>query len=272
MTKLTGKRVLITGAASGIGRLMAERIAAKRAHVILWDINEDGLAAVADELRLQGCTVDTYACNLGDRDAIYAVADRVKQEIGDIDVLINNAGIVSGLPLLENPDERIQLTFDVNTLALFWMTKAFLPGMIAKDSGHIVTIASAGGIVGTARLTDYCASKFAAIGFDESLRLELKRLNSRVRTTVVCPFYVNTGMFEGVKTRFSRLLPILEPEYVADRVIKTIESNGQRLIMPRLTYANYLVRVLPVPVQDAVFGFFGINKSMDEFTGRSSAH
>jgi all-trans-retinol dehydrogenase (NAD+) len=272
MTKFRGKRVLITGAASGIGRLMAERIAAKQAHVILWDINEAGLETVATDLRNRGGTVSIYACNLADREAIYASADKVKAEIGTVDILINNAGIVSGQAILDNPDERILLTFDVNTLALFWMTKAFLPGMIAQNSGHIVTVASAGGIVGTARLTDYCASKFAAVGFDESLRLELDRLKTKVRTTIVMPFYINTGMFEGVKTRFAFLLPILEPEYVADRIVKSIESNHQRLIMPRSVYLNYLVRVLPVPVQDTLFAFFGISKSMDDFTGREGAH
>ncbi|MCO5197822.1 MAG: SDR family oxidoreductase [Anaerolineae bacterium] len=272
MTKFRGKKVLITGAASGIGRLMAQKIAAKQAHVVLWDINQAGLDTVAEELRTQGRVVSTYAVNLADREAIYAAAEQVKDEVGAIDVLINNAGIVSGQPLLDNPDERIMLTFNVNTLALFWMTKAFLPDMLAQNRGHIVTVASAGGIVGTARLTDYCASKFAAIGFDESLRLELERLHSKVRTTIVCPFYIDTGMFEGVKTRFGFLLPILKPDYVADRIIKTIESNGQRLIMPRFVYANYLVRILPVPVQDFLFGFFGINKSMDDFTGRSGAH
>src|SRR5207247_8346795 len=137
-------------------------------------------------------------------------------------ILINNAGVVSGKGLLEISEEAIQRTFDVNTLALFWTTRAFLPGMIARDRGHVVTIASAAGIVGTSRLVDYCASKHAAVGFNEALRLELKRQGNKVVTTVVCPFYISTGMFEGVKTRFPLLLPILEPQKVADRIVDAI--------------------------------------------------
>jgi len=80
--------------------------------------------------------------------------------------------------------------------------KSFLPAMLQRNSGHIVTIASAAGFVGTNGLVDYCASKFAAVGFDESLRMELAALGKTgVHTTVVCPYYINTGMFEGIKTR-----------------------------------------------------------------------
>jgi all-trans-retinol dehydrogenase (NAD+) len=107
------------------------------------------------------------------------------------------------------------------------------------------------------------------VGFDEALRLELKRQKINVRTTVVCPYYIDTGMFEGVKTRFPFLLPILKPEYVVNRIIKAIRRNRRRLIMPRFVTVSYLVRILPVPVFDALISFFGINKTMDEFEGRS---
>jgi all-trans-retinol dehydrogenase (NAD+) len=159
----------------------------------------------------------------------------------------------------------------VNALALFWTTRAFLPGMIARDRGHVVTIASAAGIVGTSRLVDYCASKHAAVGFDEALRLELRRAGSHVKTTVVCPFYVSTGMFAGVKTRIPLLLPILDPDYVVNRIVEAVRRDRRRLILPRFVYLTWLVRILPVAVFDAVMEFFGVNKSMDEFTGRGGA-
>ena len=269
MADFTNKRVLITGAASGIGRMMAEQLAAQGAHLILWDVNEAGLNAVRDELAAHPGGVAVYACDLTDREAIYATARRVLDEHGPIHTLINNAGIISGKPLLEIPDEHIERTFSVNTLALFWTTRAFLPGMIEQGSGHVVTIASAGGIVGTARMTDYCASKSAAIGFDESLRLECKRLGLPIHTTVVCPFYISTGMFEGVKTRFAWLLPILKPEYVVRRIIGAIRKKKRRLIMPRFVYVVYPSRLLPVDALDGLLKFFGINRSMDEFTGRA---
>ena len=122
---------------------------------------------------------------------------------------------MSGKDFLELPDDKIEATFDINVLSLFWTGKAFLPSMIQRNRGHIVTIASASGLIGVARLADYASSKWAAVGFDESLRAELSKVAPGVMTTVVCPFYINTGMFRGVRSRFPFLLPILEEDDVA---------------------------------------------------------
>jgi len=269
MSDYAGRTVLVTGAASGIGRLLALRFAAEGASVVLWDVNAQGLDAVRAEIAAAGGTARAYACNLADRRAIAAVAAKTLAEAGPVDILVNNAGVVSGKTLLDATDDDIQRTFDVNTLALFWTTRAFLPAMLARDRGHVVTIASAAGIVGTSRLVDYCASKHAAVGFDEALRLELRRAGSRVKTTVVCPFYISTGMFAGVKTRVPLLLPILEPEYAVNRIVEAVRRDRRRLVMPRFVYLTWLVRILPVGMFDAVMEFFGVNKSMDEFTGRT---
>ncbi len=268
MSEFKGRNVLITGAASGIGKLMAEKAAALGANLFLWDVNAGGLEQVKAALAPAGATVHTYVCDLSRREEIYRAAEEVLRDCTAVDILINNAGIVSGKPLLEISDAEIELTFAVNTLALFWTTRAFLPAMIRQGRGHIVTIASAGGIVGTSRLVDYGSSKFAAVGFDETLRLELRRLNLPIQTTVVCPFYIDTGMFAGVKTRFPLILPILQPEYVVRRVIGAIQKNRRRLVMPRFVMTAYLARLLPVPAFDALISFLGINKTMDEFTGR----
>jgi len=268
MSEYAGRYVLVTGAASGIGRRMALRIAREGAHLVLWDVNARGAEEVRDEIVAAGGRASAYACNLADRREIAAVAARTLRECGRVDILVNNAGVVSGKTLLDASEDDVLRTFDVNALALFWTTRAFLPAMMARDSGHVVTIASAAGIVGTSRLVDYCASKHAAVGFDEALRLELKRQGSRVQTTVVCPFYVSTGMFAGVKTRFRFLLPILDPDYVTERIVDAIRRDRRRLVLPRFVYATWLVRVLPVPVFDALMELFGVNKSMDDFTGR----
>ncbi len=268
MTSLAGKTVLITGAASGLGRMLADEVAVRGARPLLVDLNEEALARARQEIQANGRDCAVFKCDLSSREQIEKLAAAVTASAGHVDVLINNAGIVSGKTLLEAGAEDIEKTFAVNTLALFHMTRAFLPGMVEHGGGHIVTIASAGGIAGTARLVDYCASKFAAIGFDESLRLELKRLQQPVRTTVVCPYYVDTGMFEGVKTRFPLLLPILKPAKVVARVIKAIERNRARVIMPWFVYTVYPMRLLPISWQDAVLGFLGVNRSMDEFKGR----
>ena len=268
MTQLSNARVLITGAASGIGWLMAQRLADLGAQVALWDINKAGLKQCQEALVAKGHQSKIYYCDLSEPDSIRQAIARTQQDFDGIDVLINNAGIVSGKNIEDLSDEDIERTFAVNTLSLFRLTRAWLPGMRERGHGHIVTIASAGGISGTAKLVDYCASKFAAVGFDESLRTELKRRGSKIQTTVVCPFYINTGMFSGVKTRFPWLLPILEPEDVVSKIIQALQKNKRRVVLPWFVYTAWMTKALPVSIYDALMHFFGISKSMDEFTGR----
>jgi all-trans-retinol dehydrogenase (NAD+) len=269
MTDIANKNVLVTGGASGIGRQMARRLARLGGNVIVWDIHEGNLGKVLEELRRDtGRDAHGYVCDVSSREKVYEVAGRVKAEVGPVDVLINNAGVVSGKRFLELPDEKIVKTFEVNTLALFWTCKAFLPDMIARNAGHVVTVASSAGWVGVSRLSDYSASKWAAVGFDESLRMELRQSAPGVKTTVVCPFFIDTGMFDGAKTRFPLLLPILKEEDVADRVVEAIRRNKPRVMMPPMVHAVPPLRLLPVSVFDFVADVLGVNASMEEFKGR----
>merc|ERR1719158_1404152 len=106
-----------------------------------------------------------------------------------------------------------------------------LDSTIKTTSGHIVTVASLAGHSGTNKLVDYCASKFANIGMDEALKVELmvQGLDSTIKTTVVCPYYISTGMFQGVSPK---VIPILEPEYVAEEIVKAILMNKPMLLLP----------------------------------------
>ena len=271
MTLLKYKNVLITGGAGGIGHLVAEGMAEAGATVVLWDLDKDKLKKAAKSIKDKGGRVYTHVCDVTDRKAVYRKIEKVKRDCGNIDILINNAGIVSGKPFWELTDEDIQTTMDVNMMAMFWTVKAVLPDMIEANSGHIVTISSAAGIVGATKLTDYNASKFAAFGFDESLRMEFKKNKMNIRTTIVCPYFINTGMFKGVKSRFSWLLPILEEKEVAKKIVKAIKSNRPRLIMPSLVYASWMMRYLPVSVFDWISAFLGVSTAMDQFEGRKKA-
>lgn len=268
MSEVAGRNVLITGAASGIGRLMARKAAAKGANLVLWDIDETGLAKLVAEIRANSGKAFSYRCDVSRHQDVYRVAEQVRTDVGMVDVLINNAGVISGKPLLECSDEQIRRTMDVNTMAHFWTVRAFLPDMIRASRGHIVTIASAGGIIGVSRMVDYCASKFAAFGFDEALRMEIRKNRWRVKTTVVCPFYINTGMFAGVRSRFPWLLPILDEDLVAERIIHAIQFNKKRLLLPLTVYSVWLLRLLPVMLFDWIATFLGLNTSMDDFRGR----
>jgi len=266
-----GLNVLITGGASGIGRQLALRFARGKAVVILWDINEQGLIKVSEEIKKEGGDVHTYKVDLSSREEIYRIADAVKEDVGKVDVLVNNAGIVSGKNILEVSDKMAQLTLDVNTAAHFWTVKSFLPAMIKENKGHIITIASAAGMLGVPGLADYCASKFGAFGFDESIRVYLRKMgHTGVKTTCVCPYYINTGMFEGAKTRIPLLLPILDENYVADQIFNAYRENQAFLGLPNAVhYLSFLTRAtLPTSIFDWLNDFIGVNASMDEFTGR----
>ena len=269
MTDIAGRHVLVTGGASGIGRLVSLRMAALGARVSVWDIRREALDAAVEELRKEGPERALgFVCDVSRRAEVYRVAEETKAAGGPVDVLVNNAGVVSGRPLLELPDEKIEATFAINTLSLFWTTKAFLPAMIERGRGHLVTIASASALIGVAKLSDYASSKWAAMGFDESLRAELRKAAPALRTTVVCPYYIDTGMFRGVKSRFPWLLPILREDDVAARIVRAVERDQRQLIMPPLVGLLPVLRILPVAAFDWIGRFLGVNASMDEFQGR----
>src|SRR3712207_6187196 len=247
MSEISGKSVVITGGARGMGRQIALKIARLGGRVVVYDLAAEALEAVVDEIAAAGAEVYGYVCDVSDRREVYRVADEVKARVGPVDIVVNNAGIISGRRILEIPDERIEAVFGVNVLALYWVTKAFLPEMIERNSGHIVTMASAAGLLGVDRQTDYSASKHAAIGFAESLRAELKRAgHTGIKTTIIEPFYVNTGMVKGVKSRFPRLLPILEQEEVAARVVRAVLQNQREVRIPPMLKLVPALRVLPV--------------------------
>ena len=263
--KLRGARVLITGAGSGIGRLMALDAARRgAAEVIIWDLSEESAEAVRAQVAARGCAASTHIVNVADRDAVYSAA----VDCGPIDVLINCAGAVTGKYLMDTTDEAIIRTFQINTLALYWTTRAFLPAMVERDLGMIVNVASAAGILGVAKQTDYSASKFAAFGFTESLRSELRARGSHAGTLVVAPYYIDTGMFEGVTTKLPHLLPILKEGDVARQIVDAVESGREQLVMPPFARLLPAVRLLPVPLFDKVMDAAGVNQTMDHFTGR----
>lgn len=269
-TPVRGAVVLVTGAASGIGALVAVQAAHRGARaVVLWDLDLPAAQDVATRVQAAGATCLAQRVDLRDAQEVEAAGRVVLERLGRVDVLVNSAGVVTGRRFEDLSEEDVARTFDVNILALYRVVRCFLPGMRTRDRGCVVTIASAAGLVGVARQTDYSASKFAAVGFMESLRSELRRSGSHVRTLVVAPYYVSTGMFAGVRTRVPLLLPVLEPERVASQVLDSVERGDARRILPWFANAVLLVKALPVPVADAITDLFGISTTMDTFTGRS---
>ena len=269
-----GACVVITGAGSGIGRLMALRIVEEGGRVAIWDINGEAARTTADMANAQmGADPSdpkaiAFTVDVTDNAAVQQAAADTIDALGRVNVLINNAGVVSGAPFEDLTEQQIRRTFAVNVLSLFWTTKAFMPALKKQQRAAIVTVASAAGIVAVARQTDYAASKFAAVGFTNSLRSELKKAGSHIRTLTVCPYYIDTGMFEGVTTKFPLLLPILKEQAVADRIVEAVAKGRERLIMPPFAAVAGFVAALPPKIADPIYGIFGLNEGMDHFTGR----
>ena len=283
--KFEGRRILVTGGARGMGLLIARGAAARGARVALWDRDGDALDAAAGEFPPAAGEFPPAAgafpaagdstpepwrqvVDISDRRQVEAAAETLRSGFGEVEILVNNAGVVSGRPFADLTPEQVERTLAVNAAALFWLTRAFLPPMIRRGEGHLVTMASAAGLIGVPGLSDYCASKFAAVGFHESLRAELRRTAPGVRATLVCPFFVNTGMFAGVRTRFPRLLPILSPETVAAATIRAVERDRAVVVRPRFVHSLKLLRLLPGGWLDPIAAFFGIHAAMDTFEGR----
>ena len=269
MKDINNKKVLITGAAMGMGRALASRFVKDKATVVLIDINSNALKDAASQLREAGGVVHTYVCDVTDRTKVYEMADQIKKDVGTIDILVNNAGVVIGGHFLDVEDKDIQKTMDVNIMAYMWMTKAFLPGMIEKKKGHIVNIASAAGLLGVPGLSSYCASKHAVVGFTESLRLEMLKDESLtdIHFTTVCPSYVATGMFEGVKP--PRGTKWLTTEEMADKIYKAMKTDKIVLTVPFLVkLIPVLKTILPSSLFDIAQRLLRVDTSMDAWTGR----
>jgi all-trans-retinol dehydrogenase (NAD+) len=271
---LFGQVVLVTGSGMGIGREMALRYARRGCSLVLWDICLENAEKVAAEIRAEhpdGLGAHAFQCDVSSEDAVNAAAAATLATVGHIDVLVNNAGIVSGRPLLELSSTQIERTIGVNALAHFWTVRAFLPGMIACRQGHVVNIASIMGMMGGAGLSDYCASKFAAVGLTHCLRLELTKHNNAnpgtsLGCTLVCPFMINTGMFDGSTVRF---FPVLEPGAVAERVVLATELREPQVVLPAVIHWVWAVlQLFPIEVMDFVVAWSGGLDGMDHFKGR----
>lgn len=228
---VAGKVVLITGAGHGMGRCMAKRFAKLQARVVIWDINEAGNSRTAKDIQGQGGEVHAYTVDVTKKEKVYETAAKVQSEVGKVDILINNAGILVGELLLELTDDQIQRVMNVNIMSHFWILRAFLPDMLTAKEGHIVSISSAAGYFGKNFLVDYSASKFAVTGLDESLEIEIAKNYSgtNIKQTIVHPFIVKTGLVHGYTSRF---MPLIEEDDAAAAMVDGILRNRRKIFIP----------------------------------------
>ena len=272
MGKFNSKRVLITGGASGIGRIMGAMALERGAStLVIWDINQANTDDTLNELSAKGKVV-AYRIDISNEEEVVATVKKVKEEVGEIDILINCAGIITSNKTFDQCNiSEIHRTININTVAPMVVALQFLPDMIARDSGHICNISSAGGLISNPRMSIYAASKWAVIGWSDSVRIELEQMKSKVRITTIAPYYIKTGMFDGVK---SPIVPLMKPEYAARQIVRAIEKNKNLKVVTKLIpFPYHFVRlmqgILPTKLFDWIFGKgFGIYHSMDNFTGK----
>jgi short-subunit dehydrogenase len=222
----------------------------------------------AGELTRRGGEVYTYKVDVSDRSAIEKAAQNVLEEHGTVDILINNAGIVVASYFWEHTNDQIEKTMRINSEALMYICRAFLPGMMEKREGRIVNMASAAGLISNPKMSVYCASKWAVNGWSDSLRLELEQQGyHNICVTTVTPGYVDTGMFKGARAPL--MTPILKPEPFVQKVWESMKKGKVVVRSPRIVYLVAMMKgMLPIRLFDFIFGnVFGVYKSMDEFKG-----
>ncbi|BBO74188.1 NAD(P)-dependent oxidoreductase [Desulfosarcina widdelii] len=269
MKALNGKIVVITGGAAGIGREMALAFAREEACLVLLDIDPDQLDATVAELTRNKAAAKGYRCDVSNPEEVGRVAAKILEEFEHVDVLVNNAGIVIGKPAAEVSYEELRRIVDINALGVMWMTRQFLGKMMTRNSGHIVNIASASGLLGVPRQTDYCATKFAVVGYSDALRMEMKKYGCRgVKISCICPSVIDTGMFAGFTPPL--LNPLLKPADVACKIVRTVKREKDYLKIPFMVKMIPFFKVLPPSWVDWMVALTGTNNAMDHFVGRRS--
>ncbi len=264
---IQGNTVLITGGCSGIGKIMGRMALEKGAgHLIIWDINQAALDATVSEFSALG-KVDGFKADISSPESLDRAYAQTKAVCPGIDILINCAGIITNNKVFaEQTDTDIIRTIDINTKGAMFVTLRILKDMQERGKGHICNVTSSAGMLALPKMALYTSSKWAAIGWSESLWIELHRAKSPVRVTTIAPYFINTGMFDGIRSFFK----IQDPEVVAAKTLRAIERNKRYKGIP---FSEHFIRLmqglLPGAIFDPLFGdVCGLYTVMDHFKGR----
>ena len=255
---LSGKVVAITGGARGIGRTTAEALVRKGCRVALGDLDLAPAEQTAAELG--GGTV-AIQLNVTDRDSFAAFLDETERQLGPVDVLINNAGIMPVTPFEDESDDSIRRQLDINVYGVIVGTQLAVRRMKARGTGHIVNIASSAGKAGVPGIATYAATKHAVVGLTEAVRAECA--GSGVELSYVMPITVNTQLIEGLADK--RGVKRVEPEDVAEQIVDALELGKVDVFVPRELRASIVLgALLPRRAREAVARFMGVTEVMTE--------
>ncbi|XP_022915105.1 17-beta-hydroxysteroid dehydrogenase 13 [Onthophagus taurus] len=263
---VNGEIVLVTGAGHGIGKEFAMQYAALGATVIAWDVNEqNNLKTVKEINRLGYPKAYSYVCDVSNREKVFETVEKVRKDVGDITIIVNNAGIMPTHSLLEHTQKEIEAIFDINVLGHFWIIQAIMPSMLKRNHGHIVSISSCAGLSGLENLVPYCASKFAVRGYMEALRMELELIpNCQVKLTTIYPYMVDTGLCKKPIIRFAEAMTMLTPYEVAATAIDGQMRGVRHVSVPRLYwYMNNYFRMNAEKGMKAMKEFLGVSLGSD---------
>jgi len=245
LTSYRGINAVITGASSGIGRLLALRIARAGARVALVARRAAELEAVAAEISAAGGDAVVLPCDVGDRDESFATAAAARERLGPIDLLVNNAGYGHHRPFLEWDLDDMERLMRVNFLGTLYWTKALLPQMVERGRGWLVFMASVAGKIGVPDESVYAASKFATVGLAEALSIEVE--DAGVHVLTVCPGTIRTPFFD--QEALERMPPVakrsmVEPQPLVEAIVGALATGKRELTYPRPIAAAYITKAL----------------------------
>ncbi|KAJ9620116.1 hypothetical protein H2203_007880 [Taxawa tesnikishii (nom. ined.)] len=234
---------VVTGGSSGFGLLFTKDLTAKGIHVVILDINEPPAYIQSNP------KVSFFKCDVTSSDEVSSVSKRVQETVGHPSILINNAGIGQSKPTLEASPAFIRKIFEVNTISHWYLIQAFLPDMLAKRKGHIITIASIASFTAPAGIVHYAATKAAAMALHEGLSAELRAVYKcpEIRTTSVHPGFADTPLVHAGKAELLRAgVEVMDPQLVSDAVVKQIlnKRGGQLIVTKTLQMLPYF-RAIP---------------------------
>lgn len=272
--ELKGKCAIVTGGAMGIGFATSKLLVKEGCVLTIWDINQNEMNNVKKELEHLGGKVFVYNCDVTDKNRVYELTQQAISDMGKIDIIINNAGYVKGGELLNQPDEVWEKTIQINLTAMIYTIRAVLPGMYERNSGHIVNISSASGLLGVANLSVYAATKWAVWGLTESMRFEALNNNKKgVRWSSIHPSYLAKGLFEGAKLGFlgNMIVPLVKShDVIARAIVNDALKKGKYLVLrPRSLRLTTLLRgILPDFLFQKLMILMGVHRSMETWKGR----